>query len=97
MIPDVLIGLGLGIVTGVVFFGGLQWTLSSLPRVRRPVLLASASFLVRSAFVVILFLVVSDGSLPRILSAMLAMLAVRTAMVAVARRSLDPAKETSWT
>lgn len=97
MIQDVLIGLGLGIVTGVVFFGGLHWTLSSLPRVRRPVLLASASFLVRSAFVVILFLVVSDGSLPRILSAMLAMLAVRTAMVAVARRSPDPAKETSWT
>lgn len=97
MIQDVLIGLGLGIVTGVVFFGGLQWTMASLPRVRRPVLLASASFLARSAFVVILFLVVSDGSLPRILSAMLAMLAVRTAMVAVARRSLDPAKETSWT
>lgn len=97
MIQDVLIGLGLGIVTGVVFFGGLQWTLASLPGVRRPVLLASASFLVRSAFVVILVVLVSDGSLARILSAMLAMLAVRTAMVAFARRSLDPEKETSWT
>lgn len=94
---DALIGLGVGITAGVGFFGGLRWTLSRLAEVRRPLLLAAASFVARSSFVVLLFLVITDGGLLRIVGGMAGLLALRTAMVAVVRRRVDPAEESSWT
>jgi F1F0 ATPase subunit 2 len=94
---DALIGLGTGIVAGGVFFGGLRWTVSRLTHTRRPVLLTSTSFLVRSGFVVFTLLLIADGGLVRILAGLVGMLAVRTALVANSRRSLDSAEASSWT
>lgn len=94
---DVLIGLLLGVAAGVVFFGGLRWTVSRLPTARRPLLLTSASFLVRTAAVVVLLVTLGDGQWLRILSGLGGILAARTAMVAVVRRRLAGAEETSWT
>jgi F1F0 ATPase subunit 2 len=97
MILDALIGTGAGMAAGLVFFGGLSWTLSRLVGSRRPLPLAAASFLLRSAFVVAVFLLMADGGLSRILGGLVGMLAVRTILVSAARRRLDPAEESSWT
>ncbi len=94
---DVLIGLILGAVAGAVFFGGLRWTVSRLPTAGRPLLLTSASFLVRTAVVVALLVTVGDGRLLRLLGGLGGILAARTVMVAVVRRRLAEVEESSWT
>lgn len=95
--PDFLIGLILGAVAGVVFFGGLRWTVSRLPTAGRPLLLTSTSFLVRTAVVVALLVTLGDGRLLRLLGALGGILAARTVLVAVVRRRPGGAEETSWT
>lgn len=97
MIADIAIGFCAGLVAGAVFFGGLRWTLSRLPTTRRPLLLTVASFLVRTAVVAGVLVAVSDGVLARILAGLVGILAVRTAMVALVRRDLEAAEESSWT
>lgn len=97
MIVDMLTGVGAGTVVGVVFFGGLRWTVSRLVEARSPALLAAVSFLLRSAVVVVVFLLMVDGRLWRALGGLGGLLAVRTVMVSAVRRGLDPAGESSWT
>lgn len=97
MIADVAVGLGVGIVGGVVFFGGLRWTLSRMATACHVVLLTVSSFLVRSAVLVGLLVLVADGRPARLLGALVGILAVRTFLVSRARAGLDSAKETSWT
>lgn len=97
MMGDLLVGLGAGALAGAAFFGGLRWTVARLTVVRRPVLLAATSFLLRSALLVSVFLVMVDGALLRALAGLGGLLAVRTALVTAARRGVDPAEESSWT
>lgn len=94
---DLLIGLLLGAIAGVTFFGGLRWTVSRLPTAGRPLLLTSASFLVRTGVVVVLLVTLGDGRLLRLLGALGGILAARTVMVAVVRRRLADVEEASWT
>lgn len=96
MIADIGIGLAAGSVAGLVFFGGLSWTLSRLGTTRHPLLLTVASFVVRSAIVAGLLVIVSDGVLARILAGLAGIIAVRTAMVARVRRDLDASEGSSW-
>lgn len=96
MIGDLALGLMVGVVAGGLFFGGLRWTLSRMATAKRVLLLMVSSFLLRSAAVVGLLVVVVDGRLPRVLGALVGILAVRTMLVARARNALDVPGESSW-
>lgn len=96
MIADLLIGFGAGALAGLVFFGGLRWTVERLPTAGRPGLLVSASFLVRTVVLVGVLVLASQGDLVRVLAGLAGVIAARTAIVAIARR--DGTEEaTRWT
>lgn len=97
VIGDVLIGLGTGVLAGLVFFGGLRWTVSRLAENRSPAVWAMGSFMVRSAIVVALFLLMLDGSFVRGLAGMAGLLLARTVVVAAVRQGRGPTRESSWT
>lgn len=96
MTIDLVLGLASGAVAGLVFFGGLKWTIARLGESPRPVLLAVGSFVVRSLFVAGLVVAISNGSLTRVLAALAGMLAIRTWLVSLTRRDLE-AEEAQWT
>jgi F1F0 ATPase subunit 2 len=96
MIADIGIGLAAGLVAGVIFFGGLRWTLNRLATTHHPLLLTVSSFIVRGVVVAGLLVVVSDGVLARVLAGLVGILVARTAIVALVRQDLE-AEESSWT
>ncbi|MEX1279779.1 MAG: ATP synthase subunit I [Acidimicrobiia bacterium] len=96
MIADLLIGLGAGILAGIVFFGGLRWTVERLPLVRRPGLLISASFLIRTVVLAGVLVLASQGDLVRVVAGLVGVIAARTAIVALVRRG-DREETTRWT
>jgi len=83
MTADIALGLTVGAVLGLFFFGGLLWTVRRLPGSRRPTLLAFSSFLVRGLVVAGGVVLVSEGSLVRILAALVGIIVVRTAFVQI--------------
>lgn len=97
MIIDLAVGVLAGLGCGVVFFGGLRWTVSKLDSVRRPAALMISSLLARTAVVTVAIVLTSDSSLVRVVAALGGMLIVRTAMVAVVRREVSAMEVTSWT
>ncbi|MFP3883006.1 MAG: ATP synthase subunit I [Actinomycetota bacterium] len=97
MIGDFILGLMVGLIAGGVFFGGLQWTLSRMATAQHVLLLVVSSFLLRSAVVVGLLVVVVDGQLIRVLGVLVGILVMRTVLVARARAGLDVPEESSWT
>jgi F1F0 ATPase subunit 2 len=97
VIGDIAMGALVGLVAGLVFFGGLRWTVSRLDTARRPAVLVVSSLLVRVAVVAGAFVVFSGGSLTRVLAGLGGLLVVRTLMVSVARRELAAMEVTSWT
>lgn len=66
-----------GAVLGLLFFGGLWWTIRKLPRMKRPGLWLVTSFVLRAAVVVVGFWAVMQGNPLRVLLAMAGFLAVR--------------------
>ncbi len=95
-VTDLAIGLLAGLVGGAAFFGGLRWTIRRLPSARRPVLLATASFVVRGVLLAGLLVAVSAGSPVRVVAGLGGVLAVRTVMVRDARRETGEEAST-WT
>jgi F1F0 ATPase subunit 2 len=93
---DLAVGLPAGLAAGVVFFGGLRWTVAKLTAVRHPALLAAGSFILRTGVVVAILLVSTDGRLLRILAALGGFLIARTVLVSRVRRELQT-EGTSWT
>lgn len=59
-----LVGVPLGLVVGLVFFGGLWWTTQRLALTRRPGLLLTTSLFVRLATLAVCLVVVArfDGA-----------------------------------
>jgi F1F0 ATPase subunit 2 len=100
MMVDVVVGLLTGIAAGAGFFIGLRWTLSRLATSDHPAFLATASFAVRSAFLVGALIAVSGGRPVRVVSGLVGILVARTVIVIRVRQQLgaDPAPEaSSWT
>ena len=97
MIGDVVLGLTVGVPVGLVFFGGLGWTLYRLERAGRPTVFMFLSLLVRVAILTGGLVAVAGGSLTRVLSAVIGLLVVRTVMVLWARRGLEAMEVSSWT
>ncbi len=77
----IVISLVAGSVAGVVFFGGLWFTVQRMLVVRHPALLMMASLAVRAAIVLAIFAVSSDGQAMRILASLGGFLLVRFVMV----------------
>jgi len=61
MIYQAALAFGAGILMGLFYFGGLRWTVRRLPRVRKPVVWVSGSFLVRTVLSLAGFYVASQG------------------------------------
>ena len=72
-----LVGMG----TGIVYFGGLWWTVRQLPFVRQPALLTIGSFLVRTGISLTAFYLASEGHWERILISLLGFIIVRGLLV----------------
>jgi len=72
-----LVGMG----TGIVYFGGLWWTVRQLPFVRQPGLLTMGSFLVRTGISLTAFYLASEGHWERILISLLGFIIIRGFLV----------------
>ena len=74
-----------GIGTGIVYFGGLWWTVRRLPLVRQPALLTLGSFFVRTGIGLTTFYLASGGRWERILISLLGFMIMRGFLVRRAR------------
>ena len=83
----VAIGLLVGVVLGLGFFGALLLTVRALPRIRLPGLLAVVSMLSRLALVAGGLFLLVDGGPPALGAALVGMLAARTWLVRRTERS----------
>ena len=72
-----LVGMG----PGIVYFGGLWWTVRQLPFVRQPALLTIGSFLVRTGISLTAFYLASEGHWERILISLLGFIIIRGFLV----------------
>jgi len=72
-----LVGMG----AGVVYFGGLWWTVRQLPLVRQPALLTLGSFFVRTGISLTAFYLASGGRWERILISLLGFMIMRGLLV----------------
>lgn len=70
-----------GIGTGIVYFGGLWWTVRQLPFVRQPALLMLGSFFVRTGISLTAFYLASGGHWERILVSLLGFIVMRCFLV----------------
>ena len=81
-----LVGMG----TGIVYFGGLWWTVRQLPFVRHPALLTLGSFLVRTGISLTAFYLVSGGRWERILISLVGFMIMRGLLVRRVRPGSTP-------
>ncbi|ODS84146.1 MAG: hypothetical protein ABS46_04485 [Cytophagaceae bacterium SCN 52-12] len=70
-----------GILSGILFFGGLWYTVRKGVRLRNPFFLFSGSFIIRTAVVMAVFYYISDGSWQRILICTAGFVAARFAVI----------------
>jgi F1F0 ATPase subunit 2 len=76
-ILQIFISLVAGAAAGMVYFGGLWWTVRRLPDAGHPTILMLFSFLIRISIALGVFYLAGDGQWPRILSALIGLLLVR--------------------
>lgn len=76
-----MIAFFIGILMGIVFFGGLYLTVQKLSEVRNPALLMGVSFIARMAVLLAGFYYVSKDGYRQILFALLGAIAVRFIMI----------------
>lgn len=72
----VLMG-SVGILVGVVFFGGLWWTVQKGLTSKRPALLFVFSFLIRTFIVVVTFVIIMGGEWQRLLACLVGFVIAR--------------------
>ncbi len=82
---SLLLAFALGIAVGLVYFGGLWWTVRCALDVRRRASWMLASFLVRVAIALAGFYLVIGTNGLRLVAAMLGFLLVRMVLVALLR------------
>lgn len=83
MIDGWMIGPGLlgGIVIGLIFFGGLHWTISRLADAQQPVTLVLGSFVIRSVIALAGFYLVAGDRWERVIAAAVGFWLARAGMV----------------
>lgn len=55
-----------GVLLGIVYFGGLWWTVQRIEQDNRPVVILAVSFIVRMGLVLGGFFLISDGHVERL-------------------------------
>jgi F1F0 ATPase subunit 2 len=83
----VILGFIGGIALGLVFFGGLYWSVNQLPRAKNPGLLMMASMLVRMAILLAGLYFVMAGELKNLLAAVVGVMVVKFVMIAWVRKN----------
>lgn len=74
-----------GVLVGIVYFGGLWWTVKHLQGTESMTRLLVASWLVRNAFFLGVFFWIMQGNWQRLLAAFAGMVSVRIAMTVYMR------------
>jgi len=88
-----VVGFFGGVVLGLVFFGGLYWSVNKLPRVKYPGLLMVASMLVRMAALLIGLYFLMAGNMKNLLAAVVGVMLVKFVMIARVRQNPPAPKE----
>ena len=70
----------IGVILGIIFFGGLYWTIQKLSEAKHPALLMTLSLLLRMAILLGVLYYVAKGGYQGILFALLGMILVRIIM-----------------
>jgi F1F0 ATPase subunit 2 len=92
-VPYLLVAFFVGMGAGLLYFGGLWWTVRRLPTARQPALLTLGSFFVRTGLSLAAFYFASGGQWQRILASLLGFIIVRVFLVRRIRSA--PAKVTT--
>ncbi len=79
----------IGIALGVIFFGGLWWTVLKGIHTKRPGLLFSISMVLRTGITLTGFLIVSKGSFERLAACLLGFFLARWAVMRYTRHVLE--------
>ncbi|MDW7671748.1 MAG: ATP synthase subunit I [Bacillota bacterium] len=74
-----------GVVLGLVFFGGLYWSVQQLPTVKHPGLLMMASLLVRMAVLLTGLYFLMAGEIKNLLAAVVGVMLMKFVMIARVR------------
>lgn len=69
-----------GIVLGIIFFGGLYWTISLFDKVKYPAALMSISMIIRMAILLIGFYLLMNDNYMNLLLALVGVITVRIFM-----------------
>ncbi|MBC7310549.1 MAG: ATP synthase subunit I [Actinomycetales bacterium] len=97
MIGDVTLGVAVGALAGLIFFGGLRWSVQRLVDSERPALWAAGSLIIRTAIVAALFLLMMDGRPVRGVAGLVGLFLARTVVVSIVRRRGRRSEESAWT
>ena len=70
-----------GILLGIIFFGGLYWSIKQLSKAKYPAILMSISALVRMGVLIVGIYLLSDNNIKNILSILLGVILVKIVMI----------------
>ncbi|OPL09561.1 MAG: hypothetical protein AVO33_00255 [delta proteobacterium ML8_F1] len=87
-----ILGFFGGIVLGIIFFGGLYWSVNKLPTMKHPGLLMVVSMLLRMAILLGGLYFVMAGELKNLLAAVVGVILVKFVMIAKVKK--DPSAPT---
>ena len=83
----------IGVILGVIFFGGLYWTVQKLTKVKHPSVLMTCSLLFRMAVLLSVLFYVSKSGYKGILYALLGMFLVRVIMTLIIKKQVVNSKK----
>jgi F1F0 ATPase subunit 2 len=83
-----ILGLFAGLLLGVIFYGGLWWTVRSIVSSNRPSFWLIGSFLLRAVIAVSGFYLVSQGNWQSLLACLLGFLVARIGVTRLTRLPL---------
>jgi F1F0 ATPase subunit 2 len=84
-IGGLVLAIFAGALLGILYFGGLWYTVRQMHQVERPVLLFTGSFLVRSVLTLAGFFLVSDGRIERLAACLISFFVTRQILFRLVR------------
>lgn len=91
----ILLAIAAGIVLGVIFFGGLWWTVRKGMASPRPAVLFLGSMIVRMSVVMLGFYFVGQGEWQRLVACLVGFIIARIALTRWTRAPVENLKEDS--
>lgn len=81
-----VVGFFGGVVLGLVFFGGLYWSVNKLPTVKNPALLMMGSMVARMAILLVGLYFLMAGDIKNLLAAVVGVMVIKFVMIARVRQ-----------